>query len=182
MCVDVSGSMAGERLDKAKALSMFYGIQAVNRNIPFVLVPFSGSAKYRVFEGNDLDTKSEFINYVLSLYADGGTDYSEAISVALKSTEELNVSEVDLLFISDGEPSDEPDNRFLNIDDVYKSRVFVGVGQDLDKRWENFFTKKLILDQENFHEELAMDLDDYLRHARSNDMDASNQKNLGMGL
>ncbi|WP_457628673.1 VWA domain-containing protein [Persephonella sp.] len=154
MCLDTSSSMDGVNIDKAKALALFYGLQAVSRGITFAIVPFNSYAKDPIVV-NSRRNIADFIRSVAGLSAAGGTKYGPAINKAVEVASSFK-KKADLLFISDGQPSDAPRS---NTPDIFHTKVFVGVDMRISPKWEKFFDHKIFVNSENFHKATATDIE-----------------------
>jgi len=155
MCVDSSASMSWKNIEKAKALALFYGMQSLRKGIDFVLITFNSHAEKLGTYTSRRDIV-KLIESVSKINARGGTDYNEAIELAEKEAKKLR-KKADLLFISDGEPAYGPDNAINP--EVFEERVFVGVNARLDSSWENYFTRKFFVSDEDFHVATATDIE-----------------------
>lgn len=136
--IDVSGSMAGEKLDKAKA-ALIYCISNLNSTDKFEIVKFSTFAnslfgKQVIANKKNTETALNFIN---NLKPVGGTNVQDAFSKAFAS----NTSQIGLetiIFITDGKPTiGETDNskllKLINEKNNSKNRIFTfGIGNDIN--------------------------------------------------
>ena len=155
LILDVSGSMAGDKLTALKnaALSLLNTYDALG-NIKVQLVTFSTHASSTVWL-----TKSEAITQINNLTADGGTNYDEALADAIagytQSGKIVNANNVSY-FISDGVPTygsgtttalvkDSSANPETNGDGSSStSNSDVGIQADEQSIWENFLNSNKI--------------------------------------
>ncbi len=155
LILDVSGSMAGDKLTALKnaALSLLNTYDTLG-NIKVQLVTFSTHASSTVWL-----TKSEAITQINNLTADGGTNYDEALADAIagytQSGKIVNANNVSY-FISDGVPTygsgtttalvkDSSANPETNGDGSSStSNSDVGIQADEQSIWENFLNSNKI--------------------------------------
>lgn len=174
ICIDLSSSMENKargknlsRLDYAKIVGLLAGFKAIKDRRDLIIVGFGyGSKNYFIDKEKDKYSK---LKELTSLFFDirtvmevpaGGTIYSEAIKgihASIKG-EKYNMGrlegkvakeqkKVDILFLSDGEPSDRKtgsDDAF--IDDIKAKAgkvVFLGIGdikrEEQLKNWKDVF-------------------------------------------
>jgi len=104
--LDVSGSMAGDRLSQMKGAAQ-NAIDILPEGTPIGIVSFSDSATL-LTDGFETD-KTELKNIISGLTAGGGTAYSPALSQALSLVTAHSTADRHLeIFISDGAPGDNP--------------------------------------------------------------------------
>ena len=170
MCVDKSDSMSGDKLEQARAVAMFYGIQAIKRNIPFVLVGFGSRASGDLIK--PAGHSSDYLELAMAVQKHlsstaGGTEYHKAIETALELLSKSKLLKADLLFISDGEPAkDDLDTKEIKESmETFKNRVFIGVGFKRGENWawNEYFTKIINTDSKDFHLKSATDIDEIIR-------------------
>ncbi len=136
--LDVSGSMAGPKLDQAKK-ALAFCIENLNKNDRFEIIRFSTEAnalfgkRVEFNETNLADAR----NYIKSLKAIGGTNIEGALELALKEQAAPDRPHM-VIFITDGKPTiGETDEKKL-IDRIVKYnkeniRIFTfGVGFDIN--------------------------------------------------
>jgi uncharacterized protein with von Willebrand factor type A (vWA) domain len=170
MCVDKSSSMNNDKIEKARAVALFYGIQALRRNIPFVLVVFENHAQGTIITPTGLSKDYleliDAVSYHLKR-ALGGTDYHNAIKKSLEILDEARIFNADLLFISDGEPGsyDLTTREIINSREIFKNRVFIGVGFNQGEwwKWREYFTKIINTDAKDFHVKSAISIDEIIK-------------------
>jgi Ca-activated chloride channel homolog len=145
--LDVSGSMAGEKLEQAKKALLFC-VNNLNNGDRFQIIRFSTEAEAlfgnlaKVDESN-LDKAKKFIS---NLKAIGGTYIEEALSLAL-STNAGNRPHI-VIFITDGKPTvgeTDEDKLIKKIKNANKSntRIFTfGVGYDINTHLLDKITKE----------------------------------------
>lgn len=98
ICVDTSGSMAGEPEAVAKAVTLFIASTAEKQRRSCYLINFSNEIHYfDVGKGVGLESLIEF----LKMSFNGGTDVTPALSHAIKVMSEEAYTDADLLIISD---------------------------------------------------------------------------------
>jgi len=136
--IDVSGSMAGEKMRQAKR-ALLYCVSNLNPKDEFDIIKFSTEA-YSLF-GN-LETANESSikkaeKFIDDLKPVGGTNIDEALNLALKKKNNSNRSHL-IIFITDGKPTigETSDENLLkkiekmNSDDT---RIFTfGVGNEIN--------------------------------------------------
>lgn len=127
-CIDVSGSMCGEKEIWAKAVALALMEHAVKRKRRFSVVMFDTEIKYsKTFEGRP--TLEDVIE-IARIATSGGTNFEAPLDEARKIIES-GTPNADILFISDGEC--KVDDRWLEEFEEFKKRtntkvvsVFVG--------------------------------------------------------
>jgi Ca-activated chloride channel family protein len=136
--LDVSGSMAGEKMEQArKALS--FCVENLNKGDRFEIIRFSTEAeavfgKLAKAEKPNLDKARKFIK---ELRAIGGTNIEEALQMALKSKKDDKRSFM-VLFITDGKPTigetkEDPLLDIVRKANVAKTRIFTfGIGHEIN--------------------------------------------------
>jgi Ca-activated chloride channel family protein len=142
--VDTSGSMAGEKLEQAKA-ALRYCLNSLAAGDRFTVVRFSTEAE--AFRGGMVTASRQNVRDALAFVdgfrARGGTAIEEALSVALRSVGDARREAGRpsmVAFITDGRPTigeRKPDVIVRKVKDANrtKARVFVfGVGNDLNAR------------------------------------------------
>ena len=136
--LDVSGSMAGEKLKQAKK-ALLYCVNNLNTGDGFDIIRFSTEA-YSLFghiesvSGNNIKKAEKFIN---DLKPVGGTNIEEALDLALKEKRNSNRTHL-IVFITDGKPTigeiaDE--NLLKKIEKLNKEniRIFTfGIGNEIN--------------------------------------------------
>lgn len=136
--LDVSGSMAGEKLKKAKN-ALQYCIDNLNDKDRFEIIRFSTEA-YALFKGlvdaNDKN-RDKARKFVDELKPVGGTNIDEAMQLALKNGDGGKRPHM-IIFITDGKPTigeTDEDKLLKLIDDSNKekTRVFTfGIGNEIN--------------------------------------------------
>ncbi|MCW8813718.1 MAG: VIT and VWA domain-containing protein [Chlorobium sp.] len=136
--LDVSGSMAGDKLKQAKK-ALLYCVNNLNRGDRFDIIRFSTEA-YSLFgqiesaSENNIKKAEKFIN---DLKPVGGTNIEEALNLALK--EKGNSSRTHLIvFITDGKPTigeTADENLLKKIEKSNKQNVRIftfGIGNEIN--------------------------------------------------
>lgn len=102
---DASGSMVGEKLEQAKEALRFC-MEHLNPNDRFNLIRFSTEAEalFQDLEELDRQSKAEALEYIDGLEAIGGTNIDEALSLALKQTNDPDRPSF-IIFLTDGKPT-----------------------------------------------------------------------------
>lgn len=122
VCVDVSGSMEGEKEIWAKAVALACLEIAMKNKRRFAVILFDYAVQYvKVFENKP--SVEEIIEFV-ELFSGGGTNFERPLDEARRIIEE-GMPKADILFISDGEcdVSDEWLKEFLEFKKKTKTRV-----------------------------------------------------------
>ncbi|MCP4152511.1 MAG: VWA domain-containing protein, partial [bacterium] len=136
--LDVSGSMAGEKMRQAKKALLFC-VENLNRNDRFEIVRFSTEAEalFQGFAAVNNKNLQQARDYIKELKAIGGTNMDEALSLALKMKKRKGRPYM-IIFMTDGKPTiGETDEKQLvrkikeeNISDV---RIFTfGIGNAIN--------------------------------------------------
>ncbi len=137
--LDTSGSMAGEKIEQARA-SLAYGVRILHDGDRFAVLSFStGVRSFRdgLVEATR-ETKEAAVAWIGALQAEGGTNIEEALVAALKVRAPDRSPLV--VFVTDGRPTvgeTAPEALLRRVSDANagKARVFTfGVGFDLDVR------------------------------------------------
>jgi Ca-activated chloride channel family protein len=137
---DTSGSMAGEPMDQAKA-ALKYCLNSLRENDRFNIVPFSTEArpyKDSLIEVNKKNLQDALAFTDQEIYARGGTNIDEALSLALNVAPAGSDRPFMVVFMTDGKPTigvrdvEEIIKRVRN-KNVKQLRLFTfGVGVDLN--------------------------------------------------
>lgn len=136
--LDVSGSMLGEKMDKAKA-ALKYCVSNLNKNDKFEIVKFSTFAdvlfgEQKIADQANVKTALEYIN---SMKAVGGTNVQDGFEKAF-SVAGSNKGYNSIIFITDGKPTiGETDNdkliKIINSQNVENFRIFsLGIGNEIN--------------------------------------------------
>jgi Ca-activated chloride channel family protein len=136
--LDVSGSMAGDKMQQATK-SIIFCIENLNPDDKFEIVRFSTEAEAlfsKRVEANSAN-KARAIEYIKKLRPIGGTNIDEAIGLACKEKKDPNRPHM-IVFITDGKPTIGETNedqlikkiKSLNVENT---RIFTfGIGADLN--------------------------------------------------
>ncbi|NNG27814.1 MAG: VWA domain-containing protein, partial [Ignavibacteriaceae bacterium] len=136
--LDISGSMAGEKMRQAKR-ALLYCINNLNSNDGFDIVRFSTEA-YSLFGDIVTATESNIKKaekFIEDLKPVGGTNIEEALSIALKEKGSSNRSHM-IIFITDGKPTigeTVDENLTKKIEKLNKEskRIFTfGIGNEIN--------------------------------------------------
>lgn len=110
VCVDCSGSMAGDREIYAKALTVAMARLGKIEKRPIRVVLFSSNAE--VYDSPDPMKGKAWVDYladVANRFSGGGTDFNEPLNLAMDSIESHpDYSRADVVFITDGEANVSP--------------------------------------------------------------------------
>lgn len=136
--LDVSGSMSGEKLDKAKE-ALTFCINSLHNADRFNIVRFSTEARplFDKLESADKANVAEARTFVANLKAIGGTNIDQALELALKATTQPNRPHF-VVFITDGKPTigatDETELlKKVTTANTQNTRIFTfGIGDDLN--------------------------------------------------
>lgn len=136
--LDVSGSMAGDKIKQAKR-AILYCINNLNKDDGFDIIRFSTEA-YSLFgkigTANESNIKRAE-KFIKELNAVGGTNIEEALNLALKEKGNTNRTRI-IVFITDGKPTigetnDEMLIKRLSDSNSENVRIFTfGIGNDLN--------------------------------------------------
>ncbi|MCH7773497.1 MAG: VWA domain-containing protein [Bacteroidetes bacterium] len=136
--IDVSGSMAGEKMRQAKR-ALLYCVNNLNPGDGFDIIRFSTEA-YSLFDSiedaNETNIKraEKFIDKLKPV---GGTNIEEALKLALKENKGSNRTHL-IIFITDGKPTiGETNDEFLlkklTNSNKSKTRIFTfGIGNEIN--------------------------------------------------
>lgn len=136
--LDVSGSMAGDKMNKAKAALQFC-VANLNAGDRFDVVRFSTEARalYEQLQPADAAHLAEAQQFVENLKPIGGTNIGEALQMALRRKTSSNRPFM-VAFITDGKPTigttdEETLVELVKKDNTHNTRIFtVGIGDDLN--------------------------------------------------
>lgn len=135
LVLDVSGSMAGQKIVQAKAALRFV-LNRLNPNDRFNIVAFSSSVDVYGQSLLPASDSGDAIAYVDGLRAEGGTAINDALHTALNLIDPARFTTV--LFLTDGEPTVGEQRPQAILDNVRgttpaNARLFVfGVGNDVN--------------------------------------------------
>jgi Ca-activated chloride channel family protein len=136
--LDTSGSMSGEKIDKARA-ALKFGVESLSAHDRFNIISFSGEEhlmKANLIEA-DRDGKQAGLKFIESLRAEGGTNINDALVAAFKQFQSSERPAM-IVFLTDGLPTVGPtDVRQIvnNVADANRASVrlfFFGVGYDVN--------------------------------------------------
>lgn len=133
LVVDCSGSMNGDRINRAKECTYAF-IQKLSADDKFSLIRFSGSAKTIIspteVKNADMDSVK---NIVMSMTAGGGTNFDAALDECINSLDSGAEYNNIIVFLSDGESSVN-DSRLekLNDNNVRIASVALGGASGID--------------------------------------------------
>ncbi|MFH0975456.1 MAG: VIT domain-containing protein [Spirochaetota bacterium] len=145
--LDVSGSMAGEKLDQAKKALLFC-VNNLNKGDRFQIIRFSTEAE--ALFGNPAKTDTVNIDkakkFIDNMRAIGGTHIEEALNLALSAKDGGRPHII--IFITDGKPTigETDEDKLVNkIKKINKSgvRIFTfGIGYDINTHLLDKITKE----------------------------------------
>lgn len=137
--VDVSGSMAGEKIEQAQE-ALRYCVNTLNRDDRFEIISFSSGID--LFQNGlnkaGKDEKSNASYFIDNLSASGGTNINEALQKALDMKRAQDKRPTSIVFLTDGIPTEgEKDikNILANIKKQEKAFIKIfnfGVGYDVN--------------------------------------------------
>jgi Ca-activated chloride channel family protein len=136
--LDVSGSMAGEKLKQAKQ-ALLYCINNLNPGDGFNIIRFSTEA-YSLFNNVDIANENNIgraESFINKLKAVGGTNIEEALALAIKEKGNAGRSHT-IIFITDGKPTigetiDENLVRKIETLNNDEKRIFTfGIGNEIN--------------------------------------------------
>lgn len=136
--LDVSGSMAGEKLAKAKS-ALGFCIENLNKQDRFQIIRFSTQAEafFDQLTPYTQRSKTDALAFVKNLKAIGGTNIDEALTLALEHPPE-DGRPYFVIFITDGKPTVGAYNEQVLLEKISKSnhhnaRIFTfGIGEDIN--------------------------------------------------
>jgi Ca-activated chloride channel homolog len=145
--LDVSGSMAGEKLDQAKKALLFC-INNLNKGDRFQIIRFSTEAEalFNSLANADAANLEKAKKFIENMKAIGGTAIEEALSLALSAKNGGRPHMI--IFITDGKPTigeTDEDKLVKKIKNANKlnTRIFTfGVGYDLNTHLLDKITKE----------------------------------------
>jgi Ca-activated chloride channel homolog len=136
--LDTSGSMSGEKIEKARA-ALRFGVESLSAKDRFNIISFSGEEhlmKSSLVEPNKQD-KQEALAFIDRLRAEGGTNINDALVAALRQFQHGDRPAL-VVFLTDGLPTvGTTDVKAIlkNISEANRARVRVfsfGVGYDVN--------------------------------------------------
>ncbi|HWN98481.1 MAG TPA: VWA domain-containing protein, partial [Blastocatellia bacterium] len=136
--LDTSGSMSGEKIDKAKA-ALNFGVESLSARDRFNIISFSGEEhlmKANLVEANPAG-KQLGLKFIENLRAEGGTNINDALVAAFKQFQSSERPPM-IVFLTDGLPTVGPtDVRQIvrNVNDANRASVRLfsfGVGYDVN--------------------------------------------------
>jgi Ca-activated chloride channel homolog len=145
--LDVSGSMAGEKLDQAKKALLFC-VNNLNKGDRFQIIRFSTEAEalFKSLTSVDAANLGKAKKFIDNMKAIGGTAIEEALSLALSAKDGDRPHMI--IFITDGKPTigeTDEDKLVKKIKNANKlnTRIFTfGVGYDLNTHLLDKITKE----------------------------------------
>jgi len=135
LVIDQSGSMQGQKWTQAQAASA-YVLEHLNPQDRFNVVVFSTGFRQYAAGLQSADKANDAVQWINSLYAEGGTDINIALLTALDMVDVERPATV--LFMTDGQPSEgvtEIDSIIANARQAARpnARIFTfGVGDDVN--------------------------------------------------
>ncbi len=145
--LDVSGSMSGEKLKKAKNALKFC-VNNLNNGDRFEIIKFSTEAEqlFRGLKNADSTGRKEAIRFIDGLRAIGGTNIEEALTKAI-SVKNRGKRPYTIIFITDGKPTigETDEDNLLKIVgrlNTERTRIFTfGIGNDINTHLLDRITK-----------------------------------------
>ena len=137
--VDVSGSMAGEKIEQARE-ALRYCVNTLNRNDRFEIISFSSGIEQfqNGLKKADRDEKNNASYFIDNLSASGGTNINEALQKALSLKEGKDNRPTSIVFLTDGLPTEgEKDIKNILANLMKQDKAFMkifnfGVGYDVN--------------------------------------------------
>ncbi len=137
--VDVSGSMAGEKIEQAKE-ALRYCINTLNRDDRFEIISFSSGIEQfqNGLKKAARDEKNNASYFIDNLSASGGTNINEALQKALSMKEGKDERPTSIVFLTDGLPTEgEKDIKNILANLMKQGKAFMkifnfGVGYDVN--------------------------------------------------
>jgi Ca-activated chloride channel family protein len=137
--LDVSGSMAGKKMEQARK-ALAFCIANLNPTDRFEIIRFSTEAEalFGALTAADAAATGKANAFVKKLQAIGGTNIEEALTMALKERGDKATRRHMILFMTDGKPTIGQTDEQALVDLVEKSnarrtRIFtLGIGEDLN--------------------------------------------------
>ncbi|HUO09042.1 MAG TPA: VIT domain-containing protein [Phycisphaerae bacterium] len=143
--MDTSGSMAGKKIEQARA-ALKYCVQTLNEKDRFDVVRFSTEAEplFNGLQDATAENRKKAVDYAGTLQASGGTAIDEALKKALEERDEGASGRLSMLvFMTDGEPTvgeSDPETIVRHVKEHGKAavaapRIFTfGVGNDVNTK------------------------------------------------
>ena len=136
--LDVSGSMAGKKMEQATK-ALIFCIENLNSNDKFEIIRFSTEAEalFSIRVIADKTNREKAIDYIKKLRPIGGTNIDEAIGQACKEKKDPNRPHM-IVFITDGKPTigetnEDPLIKKIKSSNDENTRIFTfGIGDDLN--------------------------------------------------
>lgn len=135
LVIDQSGSMQGQKWTQAQAAAA-YVLENLNPQDRFNVVVFSTGFRQYAAELQSADQANDAVQWINSLYAEGGTDINIALLTALDMVDVERPATI--LFMTDGQPSEgitDIDGIIANAKAATRpnARIFTfGVGDDVN--------------------------------------------------
>ncbi len=136
--LDTSGSMSGEKMEKARA-ALKFGVESLNPNDRFNVISFSGEE--HLMKANLIDAgasgKQTGLKFIENLRAEGGTNINDALVAAFKQFQKSDRPAM-IVFLTDGLPTVGPTDVKQIVKNVAEAnragvRLFsFGVGYDVN--------------------------------------------------
>ena len=136
--LDTSGSMSGEKIEKAKA-ALKVGVESLNANDRFNIISFSGEE--HLMKANLIEAgaagKQIGLKFIENLRAEGGTNINDALVAAFKQFQSSDRPAM-IVFLTDGLPTVGPTDVkqiVKNVAEVNRAGVRLfsfGVGYDVN--------------------------------------------------
>lgn len=135
---DTSGSMSGEKLEKAKA-ALRFGVESLSPRDRFNIISFSGE-EHLMREGlteASREARQESVTFIDRLRAEGGTNINDALVAALRQFQDSGRSGM-IVFLTDGLPTvgtSDAGQIARNVSEANKAGVRLfsfGVGYDVN--------------------------------------------------
>lgn len=135
---DTSGSMSGEKIEKAKA-ALKFGVNSLGERDRFNIIAFSGEE--HLLKGNlieaSADARRNALSFIDKLRAEGGTNINDALVAAFRQFQSSDRASM-IVFVTDGKPTvgtTDIKQIIKNATDANRANVRLfsfGVGYDLN--------------------------------------------------